>query len=456
VAGSGWIASVPTVIAVTDAGNWARTDVIVLADAGEMTLTWVPRDLWCEALHDRVNGAFARDRAQGLIDALGEHGLAATGVVCVRREATERALAEVSVTVPVAFPMEFWYPRIPGVWVQEASKRVSFSPPREVLSGERIHQWVGARYGIHAYYSDLDRIARQQTFLRSLMQAGFDFASVLSDPDLVSISGADAIEELARVDASWKFETFDDLVPVTIDGQKVLVPGGPAVRPVPVLMYHHVGSPPRDARWPELWVRPEDLAGQLSDLAGRGYTGITLSEMHEAWNGGRALPPRAVVITFDDGDRSVHDAAGPALQAVDWPGVLNLNVGLLRSDEGVTTTMVEALLGAGWELASHSLTHPDLTKLDDPRLKAEVSWSRIALQHWFDVPVDFFCYPAGRFSDRVVHEVREAGYSGATTTLDGLAAPDAPFTLRRVRVSRSDGAQGVGARVDALTRFPRA
>jgi peptidoglycan/xylan/chitin deacetylase (PgdA/CDA1 family) len=57
--------------------------------------------------------------------------------------------------------------------------------------------------------------------------------------------------------------------------------------------------------------------------------------------------------------------------------------------------------------------------------------------------VDFFCYPAGRYDARVIRAVRRAGYLGATTTLEGLASPGRPYELRRIRISRSHGVEGL-------------
>ena len=87
---------------------------------------------------------------------------------CVTREATEAALADVSVTVPVPARMVFEYPLEPTARIEDGSKTITFEPPAERLSGERIHQWLGARAG-----SDLHRITRQQFFLRRLLERGF-------------------------------------------------------------------------------------------------------------------------------------------------------------------------------------------------------------------------------------------------------------------------------------------
>jgi peptidoglycan/xylan/chitin deacetylase (PgdA/CDA1 family) len=107
-------------------------------------------------------------------------------------------------------------------------------------------------------------------------------------------------------------------------------------------------------------------------------------------------------------------------------------------------------MAQGWEVAAHSETHPDLTKVDDAQLRDEVVGSRAKLQTLFHVPVEFFCYPAGRLDDRVVAAVRDAGYSGATTTALGVATPTDMFRLDRIRVNRSDGLEGLVEKLRSL------
>jgi peptidoglycan/xylan/chitin deacetylase (PgdA/CDA1 family) len=108
------------------------------------------------------------------------------------------------------------------------------------------------------------------------------------------------------------------------------------------------------------------------------------------------------------------------------------------------------MIAAGWEIDAHSLTHPDLTTLDAAALQREVAGSRAAIQKAFGVPVDAFCYPAGRFDATVEAAVRAAGYRAATTELPGAATPAQDrFALSRIRVDAADGVDAVLAKVRA-------
>jgi anionic cell wall polymer biosynthesis LytR-Cps2A-Psr (LCP) family protein len=219
-----------TVVSIMDRSQWdANTDNIVVADPDRRALTWVPRDLWCERFRDRINTAFARRGHPGLINALMDLGIAADHSLCLRREALERALDRLSVTVPISERLEFWYPLHPTQPIEDGRTVVTFEPPEERLAGERIHQWLGARYERDdrgkplLFKADFGRMRRQQVLVRSLLESGFDFASVLEDPELVSASGAEAVTELSQVEPGWRFSLVEDVSSTVHDGMMVLV-----------------------------------------------------------------------------------------------------------------------------------------------------------------------------------------------------------------------------------------
>lgn len=207
-----------------DREGWrARTDNIVVVDPPRRTLLWVPRDLWAAPFDNRVNVAFARGGHEGLVSALASLGLDVQHSVCVRREAVERALAGLTVTVPVDEPLEFLYPLTPTTRIQEGEKIVRFDPPHEHLAGERIHQWLGARRQPGRASSDLLRIERQKVFVEVLLAGGFDFAQLLRDPELIRVSSDEALDEIRAVEPGWAHETHGPVVTETIDGMIVLV-----------------------------------------------------------------------------------------------------------------------------------------------------------------------------------------------------------------------------------------
>jgi len=229
-------------------------------------------------------------------------------------------------------------------------------------------------------------------------------------------------------------------------------PPGPP-RPVPILMYHVVSDPLPGSPYPDLYVPRAQFQDQMRALKDAGYTAVTLQEWWDAWHAHGPLPSKPVVVSFDDGYRSHAVNALPVLRALGWPGVLNLELKNIRPDYGLTVPQVRALLAAGWELDSHTIDHPDLTTVDAATLRHEVADSRVELRRRFGVPVDFFCYPAGRYDAAAVAAVRAAGYLAATTTAPGIAQPDDAdrFTLPRVRVNNGVSGSALVRQLAALS-----
>src|SRR5438093_7233501 len=169
-----------TVVAIMDGPGWtSRTDNIVIVDPAAEQLRWVPRDLWCDSLHNRINVAFARSGHEGVMAALAENDFAVQHSLCLARVAVERALADVDVVVPVERALSYWYPLHPQARIEDGKKVVRFDPPAERLRGERVHQWIGARYAVDRPASDFERLARQQVLVRRLLEEGYPFDRAL-------------------------------------------------------------------------------------------------------------------------------------------------------------------------------------------------------------------------------------------------------------------------------------
>lgn len=213
-----------TVVAVMDRSGWsANTDNIVVVDPAARCLLWVPRDLWCQGVGDRINSAFGRGGHPGLVEALAEHDIGVEHSVCLAREAVEHALDDIDITVPVGEDLAFWYPLSPREPIEDGRKIVRFRAPADTLQGERIHQWIGARMRVDGPSGDFDRIGRQQTLVRCLLDDHFEFGRALENAEWVSASDPAAYDELRRARPSWRFTTFTDVVPRRVDGKAVLI-----------------------------------------------------------------------------------------------------------------------------------------------------------------------------------------------------------------------------------------
>ena len=235
-------------------------------------------------------------------------------------------------------------------------------------------------------------------------------------------------------------------------------PRPPAAVKVAILMYHVIGVPQPATPNQILWVDPTEFRAEVTWLAGRGYHAVTVQQWWDAWHGGPALPARPVVISFDDGFRGWYTSAFPILESAGWVGSMQLalsHLGRLQAAPAgglspyawkIQPYMVREMVAAGWELDSHSLTHPMLSTVPPAQLHAEVYDSRSALRAQFGVPVNFFCYPYGDYSGPVLAAVKGAGYLGALSVDPGVASSTQnPYILRRISVDRGEGVTGLRA-----------
>jgi peptidoglycan/xylan/chitin deacetylase (PgdA/CDA1 family) len=216
----------------------------------------------------------------------------------------------------------------------------------------------------------------------------------------------------------------------------------PHSAPVPILEYHVIGFRPPGAPHEQLYVTPNELREQVAWLARHGWHTVGLGAVARYWRAGAPLPHKPVVLSFDDGYPGDWRYALPILHAQHFAGVLNLEIGDL------VPFHVRQLARAGWEIDSHTFTHPDLRTLSDPQIVREVVHSRRWLQRTFHVPVPAFCYPFGLYDDRVIRAVERAGYLVGETERDGWASPaQGLFTLSRIRITSSTSAADLAARL---------
>jgi len=214
----------------------------------------------------------------------------------------------------------------------------------------------------------------------------------------------------------------------------------PYTGPVPILVYHALGNTPVGAPFPGLYVSRPAFRAEMAWLHRQGYTGVTLDQVERAWYNHGRLPAKPIVISFDNGYPAQATFAPQVLSQYGWVGVL-FDITLHH----IRPSLVRNVIAHGWEVDSHSATHPDLTTLSGPALSFQVAGSRRFLQRTFGVPSNNFCYPSSRYNAATIAAVRAAGYVGAVTENAGYATRDQPYTLNRFEIEGGQGVAGLAA-----------
>jgi peptidoglycan/xylan/chitin deacetylase (PgdA/CDA1 family) len=186
---------------------------------------------------------------------------------------------------------------------------------------------------------------------------------------------------------------------------------------VPVLMYHEISEPAK-ATWGRLAVPPAAFREQLAYLCDAGYTALTAGAIATLLANGSQVPPRTVVLTFDDGFEDFHRHAVPALADHGLTGTVFVTTGWVQDAESSTKRPGRMLswrqiceaVTAGIEVGAHSCRHPQLDQIPASLLREELFASKARLEDKLGVPVPGLAYPYG-YSNALVREVaRAAGY----------------------------------------------
>jgi peptidoglycan/xylan/chitin deacetylase (PgdA/CDA1 family) len=239
--------------------------------------------------------------------------------------------------------------------------------------------------------------------------------------------------------------------------------GSPAT--VLILCYHAV-SP----TWPAaLSVRPEQFERQVERVLASGYVPVTFAAAAQARPG-----EKVVAFTFDDAFRSVLELAHPVLERVGapatvfvptahvgtpgpmaWPGIDHWRGGPHEHELlPLRWPELAELAAAGWEIGSHTQTHPRLSTVDDERLQRELVASRQTCEQRLGRPCLSVAYPYGDVDDRIARAAEEAGYRFGAA-LPGSPRDRDPLRLPRVGVYHGDRRWRFVAKVSPLVRRAR-
>lgn len=225
---------------------------------------------------------------------------------------------------------------------------------------------------------------------------------------------------------------------------------GPRSVVLPILEYHRVGPlrPTLPALTDRLTVDPATFAAQMEWLRRRGFHAITMRQAYDALALGRPLPPRPVMVTFDDGYRDVLWNAAPVLRRLRMPATEFVITGRVDGPDPSFLTWPELrqLERAGFAIGSHTATHADLSALPPGQAVSQLERSRAALRAHLRRPVDWLSYPFGRVDPSVVVLARRAGYLlGVTEQPGALQTAAGRLELRRFEILDTTGVAGLSA-----------
>ena len=203
-----------------------------------------------------------------------------------------------------------------------------------------------------------------------------------------------------------------------------------------VLAYHSVSDD-----GDRFSVTPREFAWQLGELRRQGFSIVSVEGLERMLDAG-SVPPRTVVLTFDDGRRDNYAQVFPLLREHNIPIAIFLVTGSIgsrlpervASTDALTADEIQEMAASGLiTFGAHSVSHPKLTHIPEEKAKEELADSKAAVERLLGTSCDYVAYPYGRVNDAVERAAHAAGYTLAFATVPGTVGPDAS----RYRIPRN-------------------
>jgi peptidoglycan/xylan/chitin deacetylase (PgdA/CDA1 family) len=213
-------------------------------------------------------------------------------------------------------------------------------------------------------------------------------------------------------------------------------------------MYHYVSELPADADATriDLTVRPDMFRAHMDYLKTQGYSTISLYQLDDALLNGTPLPPKPIVLTFDDGYIDHYVNVFPILKQYGFTATFFIITGMPDNQIPgyMNWTQIREMADAGMSMEAHTKTHQDLRNRDYSFLVYELLGSIQSLQAYIGHEPHMFAYPVGHYDDTVLGVLKQLGIWRAVTTEHGdTETTDNRLELPRLRVSGDTGVNGL-------------
>ncbi|MBX3253615.1 MAG: polysaccharide deacetylase family protein [Chitinophagaceae bacterium] len=205
---------------------------------------------------------------------------------------------------------------------------------------------------------------------------------------------------------------------------------------VPVLCYHQIrewrATDSRLAK--DVVVPPATFRSQMKLLADSGYQTILPDQLYDYLTKGTPLPPKPVMLTFDDGDVDQYNIAYPEMKKYGFKGVFFIMTVSLGRSIYMKTEHVKELSDEGHVIASHTWNHENVTKYKEGDWDKQIRQSCKKLEEITGKPVHYFAYPFGAWNKAAIPELKKQDITAAFQLSTKIDNEDPLYTIRRMIV----------------------
>lgn len=210
---------------------------------------------------------------------------------------------------------------------------------------------------------------------------------------------------------------------------------------IPILTYHSI-----DESGSVISTAPETFRRQMKFLKENDYKIVSLQKLVENLGSKKAVSPKTIALTFDDGFRNFYLSAFPVLAAYDFTATVFLvtdfcgkhndwagNPAQLPRSALLSWRQIREMYSyGGIEFGAHSRTHPDLTKISSAEAEREIVESKKIIEDAIGGEVKTFAYPFGKFDAAIREKVRKNFRAACSVKLGKARRMSDLFALERI------------------------
>jgi peptidoglycan/xylan/chitin deacetylase (PgdA/CDA1 family) len=209
---------------------------------------------------------------------------------------------------------------------------------------------------------------------------------------------------------------------------------------LPILAYHAVDAKPLSgSSGVAMTVPTNQFQEEMDYLAENGYHTITLSEVYDAVDKNLPLPAKSVAITFDDGYLDQYSVAYPILKSHNFTAtffVITNMVGRNGKYDYISWDQLKEMQNSGMDIESHTVNHPNLTKLKLQSLADQMVKSKEVIKAHLGKDPKIIAYPGNKYDANVETAAQNAGYvAGLTCDKGKLLFKGTSFEWPRIQIS---------------------
>jgi len=209
-----------------------------------------------------------------------------------------------------------------------------------------------------------------------------------------------------------------------------------AQKQVPILCYHRIRAwRPTDTRSMKDYIVPvETFKDQIRMLADSGYKTILPDQLYAYLASGAAIPPKSVMLTFDDSEEEHFTIAAAEMKKYVFKGVFFLMTVTMDRPGYMNTEQIKLLSDAGHVVASHTWDHHNVKKYQGKDWETQIEKPMKQIQSITGKPVKYFAYPFGLWNEQAIPELKKHGLNAAFQLTEKRSQKDPLYTIRRMIV----------------------